>query len=53
MFNLLLIAFVIAAFTIILALSVVGAFIFRKKSSNPPPQIDQAKVIDVTPKDSE
>lgn len=53
MLNLLLIAFVFAAVTVILALSVVGALIFRKKSTRSNTQVDQANVIDVISKDAE
>lgn len=54
MLSLILIVFVLAAIAVILVLSVVGALIFRKKSTNTKPQqIDPANVIDVTPKDAE
>jgi hypothetical protein len=51
MLSLLLIVFVFASVVIILALAIVGAVIFRKKSAQPGPRIDPANVIDVTSRD--
>ena len=51
MFSLLFIVFVVVAVIIILALAVLGAIIFRKKSANPSPHINPDNVIDVISKD--
>jgi hypothetical protein len=51
MLSLLVIVFVFAAVVVIFALSVVGALIFRKKSTQVGARIDPVNVIDVTSKD--
>jgi hypothetical protein len=50
MLSLLFILFAFIALAVILALSVVGAIIFRKKSTHTNPRINTDNVIDVTAK---
>jgi hypothetical protein len=53
MLSLLLLVFVFVTTAIVFALAVLGVIIFRKKSTQSSPRIDQANVIDVTPKNEQ